>query len=39
MGEGGATFINKKGGLRFGVSHAWDKAIRGVPRRLFIHDE
>ena len=31
--------LNKKGGLRFGVSHAWDKAIRGVPRRLFIRDQ
>jgi len=26
--------INKKGGLRFQLSHAWDPAIRGLPRRL-----
>ena len=26
--------LNKKGGLRFQLSHAWDEAIRRLPRRL-----
>ena len=26
--------LNKKGGLRFQLSPAWDKAIRRLPRRL-----
>ena len=26
--------LNKKGGLRFQLSYAWDEAIRRLPRRL-----
>ena len=26
--------LNKKGGLRFQLSHAWDEAIRRLPHRL-----
>ena len=26
--------INKKGGLRFQLSHAWDPAIKPLPRRI-----
>ena len=26
--------LNKRGGLRFQLSHAWDEAIRRLPRRL-----
>ncbi len=26
--------LNKKGGLHFLLSHTWDRAIRGEPRRL-----
>ena len=26
--------LNKKGGLRFLLSHAWDQALKDIPRRL-----
>ena len=26
--------LNKKGGLRFLLSHAWDRALKDIPRRL-----
>ena len=26
--------LNKKGGLRFNLSHAWDRAIKTIPSRL-----
>jgi uncharacterized FlaG/YvyC family protein len=26
--------LNKKGGLRFQLSHAWDQALKGIDRRL-----
>ena len=26
--------LNKKGGLRFNLSHTWDRAIREIPSRL-----
>ncbi|XP_038055844.1 uncharacterized protein LOC119727843 [Patiria miniata] len=26
--------LNKRGGLRFNLSHAWDRAIQGIPSRL-----
>ena len=26
--------LNKKGGLRFNLSHAWDRAIQKIPSRL-----
>ena len=30
--------LNKKGGLRFLLSHAWDRALKDIPRRL-SHDQ
>ena len=26
--------LNKSGGLRFQLSHTWDRALRGIPSRL-----
>ena len=26
--------LNRKGGLRFSLSHTWDRALSSVPRRL-----
>ena len=31
--------LNKKGGLRYNLSHAWDSAIKQIPRRLLSHDQ
>ena len=30
--------LNKRGGLRFNLSHAWDRAIKLIPSRL-SHDQ
>ena len=31
--------LNKKGGLRHSLSHAWDSALKQIPRRLLSHDQ
>ena len=30
--------LNKTGGLRFHLSHTWDRALRGIPSRLSSRD-
>ena len=31
--------LNKSGGLRFNLSHTWDRALRAIPSRLQSHDQ
>ena len=34
-----SPLLNKKGGLRYNLSHAWDSTIKQIPRRLLSHDQ
>ena len=31
LGEGRGPLLNRRGGLRFRLSHSWETALRGVP--------
>ena len=31
LGEGRGPSLNRRGGLRFRLSHSWDTVLRGVP--------